>query len=405
MSESAASALSFARLSELFADRIWRNGVLIVVCMVSVLLLSSQSAASYGTYLLAIAMLATVGAWKDVFEVRYLWLIGGLLLYLSLTSLWSEPFEWRELVSVLVRALLVFLFVVAVAECQLRGQVQRWLSRALALVGFVAVTAAIAVFYLTDPADGRLNGLGQLDTHVIAALVWAVLLVFAIQLLMTDRVVLWRVIGGVSAAAYVFAIALSDSRTAWVASIIGIVVFITSSRSLDVGRFVGFVSAVGAVLALAIVAATTVPAISDFLFPRGSSFRPEIWSAAWERISQDGVWFGLGILTPDDFVVDGFTMPHAHSMYLSLAYQGGVVALGLFVAVALSAFATFSRFYDDRDAKLGMSLLAIAMSAYCLDGHELIDKVGDTWFLFWLPVGLALGLAWHNLASRVADLQ
>jgi len=38
----------------------------------------------------------------------------------------------------------------------------------------------------------------------------------------------------------------------------------------------------------------------------------------------------------------------------------------------------------------------MALPAYLLDGHELLDKISDTWFLIWLPVALALSLRWHS---------
>ncbi|MCH8142128.1 MAG: hypothetical protein IH908_11095, partial [Proteobacteria bacterium] len=122
-------------IAAFFRDRMQINALLIVLCFVSVLLLRTQSGASYATYLLAIAMLVTINQWNDVFSVRLMWGTVVLLLYLALTSFWSNPFVGREAFSIFSRAFLVFFFVVAFAECQLRGQLQRWLGRAMAVVG------------------------------------------------------------------------------------------------------------------------------------------------------------------------------------------------------------------------------------------------------------------------------
>jgi len=59
--------------------------------------------------------------------------------------------------------------------------------------------------------------------------------------------------------------------------------------------------------------------------------------------------------------------------------------------------------YDRRSARLALGLLAVALTSYLLDGHELIDKVGETWFLFWLPVGIALGLAWNRARLNMTE--
>ena len=146
-------------MAQFFGDRIRVVGWLIVVCFASVLALASQSAASLSTYVLALVMLASFASWRDVFAVRFLWLVCALVAYLTLTAFWSEPFDARGLFSTVVRALLITTCVVAFAECQWRGEVQRWLGRALAVVGSVAVFAAIVVFFVTNPEDGRLNGL------------------------------------------------------------------------------------------------------------------------------------------------------------------------------------------------------------------------------------------------------
>ena len=390
---------------EFLSDRIWRNGALIVLCLVSVLMLSSQSAASFSTYFLALAMLAGFRFWKDVFFSYWAWLVIGLLSYLSFSSLWSEPFDAGEFRSIALRALLVFMFVVALAECQLRGQVQRWLAQALAVVGLIAVSAAIAVYLVESPADNRLNGLGQLDTHVVAALVWSVLLIFALHLLRNGDAPVWRVIGVVSAVLYVVAIYLSDSRTAWVAGMLGAGTFIAAHAIASRRVFIGFILSVGAVLAVGAVVVANVPSAPDWLLPRGSSFRPEIWAAAIDRISPDHWLFGLGILTSDDFLIGSQLFAHPHNMYLSMLHQGGFAALLLFIALLGGSVLWFIRNYDHNDAKIGLSVLAVTIPAYLLDGHELIDKVGDTWFLVWLPVGFMLGFAWRGeMVRRREDL-
>jgi len=90
----------------------------------------------------------------------------------------------------------------------------------------------------------------------------------------------------------------------------------------------------------------------------------------------------------------GILMPHAHNIYLALVHQGGLVALLLYISVLTSAVVAMFRNYDLADARLGVSILILAMFSHLLDGHELIDKVGDTWLLVWMPVGLALGMSW-----------
>ncbi len=383
-----------AWLKDFLGDRIQINSVLIVLCFASVLALSSQSAASYSSYILALSMIASFRRWNDVFRLRLFWLMLILLAYLSLSVFWSQPFSWRSVLGIFSRSLLVLTFVVALAECQLRGDVQRWLGRVLAIVGTGSAVAAIVFYLLEPPVGGRLSGLGQLDNPVVVGLVLGAVLVMLGHMLMTDDDLRWRWIACIGSISVCYAIYLSGSRNATVSSILGVMVVIFSTRIRDPQRFA---AAAVTLLTVAgsIFAALAVSEVGgEVLFPRGDSFRLDIWARVFERVMAEGPIFGLGISTPDMVPVGERTFSHPHNMYLAVLFQGGIVASFLFVALVIGCTASLFSAYNTKSAKLGLGLLTMAMSSYFLDGHELIDKVGETWFLFWLPVGIALGLTW-----------
>ena len=388
--EQAASNLKPGR-----GDRIQWMSALIVLCFLSVLLLRSQSAASYPTYALSLFMLATFPKWRDVFRLQLVRLVGALLVWLCFSVLWSDPFEWRAAISVWTRSLLVFFFVVAMAECQLRGQLQRWMGVALTVAGAGVVLVAVVNFYVTDPPDGRLNGLGQLDTHVVAALVYGVILLFVLR-----TATMFESLGIKAAALLVafiigYAIFLSDSRNAWVSVALGVIAYGLAYRAADWRQFLVTLVGMGIVMGIVVIALAFGDSTAQIVLPRGSSFRPEIWGETLRLIlEEDALLIGRGILTSDDVMAGGILMPHAHNIYLALVHQGGLVALLLYIAVLTSAVLAMFRNFDLADARLGVSILILALFSHLLDGHELIDKVGDTWFLVWMPVGLALGMTW-----------
>ncbi len=386
------------RLQASLADPIQVNSILIVVCFAAILGLSSQSAASYPSYLLALSMLFTVRRWNDVFPVPVLWFLVALLGWLCLSSFWSEPFSARDAFGILGRALLVLLFVVAVAECELRGLVQQWLGRALAIVGALSAGAAIVVYVRDIPHDGRLSGLGQLDNPVVAGLVFGAVCILLLEVLFSDPSRRWKVVAAVCGVFVLLAVALSGSRNAWVSTAVGGLVLTGSRLIRDPRRFIAATATLSFVAMLSLLALFLTEQGADLLFPRADSFRVAIWSQIVERI-QEHPWLGLGILTPDGVEVGHRSFSHPHNMYLAVAFQGGLVALVLFLFLISSATVVLLRSYEQRSAKLALGLLAMALSAYLLDGHELIDKVGETWFLFWLPVALALGLAWRDTLS------
>ena len=359
-------------------------------------MLSSQSAASYSSYILAISMMLRARDWSDVLSIRAFWLIAGTLCYLVASAFWSDPWTTRDATSVVTRALLVLFFVASVAECQLRQQMQRWLGKAMAIAGMVAVSAALFSHVAMPPLDGRLNGLGQLDTHVIAALVYGVVLLLSLHVVLTESSRRWQLLALTSSVFIVFAIYLSDSRNAWVSVGIGCMVLFLAHRVDDRNSFLAALSAVVLVFTVALATLLLDSQSRDAILPRGLSFRPEIWAAVIGRIAEDGLWFGRGIITEDAVFIAGIEFQHAHSMYLSVMHQGGLIGLSLFLAMTLWAARVLFRNYEFATAKLALSILALSSSAYLLDGHELIDKVGSTWFMYWFPIAIALGYAWSR---------
>lgn len=374
-------------------DRIAAESWILICCVASVLLLSSQSGASLLTYVLALLVLASPARWADVGGSRLFWLIAITLFYFALSALWSEPFSWRDVMSVWVRALLIFCFVVAFAEVQLRGIISLWLRRGVAAVGLVAMVAAIAVYLWTNPSDGRLNGLGQLDTHVVAALVFGVVMIFALQVCLRDSMP-WKIVGGIALLAGAAAVIASDSRNAWVSVSVGLSVLALAESTSDRQRFVASLAAVALLLGVAVIALIMDAESRALVMPRGTSFRPEIWSEAIARLSEGNYWLGLGAYTSDDFFIQGIVFHHPHSLYLASLYQGGLIGLVLFLMLIGSTLSVLFDHYDQPDAKLGLAVLGIALPAFMLDGYELLDKIGSTWLLFWLPVAIALGLSW-----------
>ena len=375
-------------------DRIAVNSALLVASFMAVLLLSSQTAASLVFYILCLAMLVSLRAWWDVVHCPMVWPIALLLSYLVLTSFWSEGFTVREFFSQLTRGLMTFVFVVAVAECQLRGVMQRWLFTGLAWAGGGVALLCIGIFLAYPPADGRLNGLGQLDTQVVAGLVFG----FAALAVLHDLLRgagSSRWLSGLLLLTLATAVVLTGSRSAVVSLLIGAAALITAHWVTRPTLFV--VIMVG--LALVIAAGLGLLLLSDegrgWVLPRGDSFRLYIWGEIWQRLAGSPVW-GLGILTPDDVFMGELQFHHAHNLYLSVAYQGGMIGVALLLWLLVRTFRELLRSFSSPDAKFALSVLLMALPAYALDGHELVDKIGDTWFLVWLPVAIALGMRWHS---------
>ena len=390
-------------MSALLRDRVQLNAVLIVLIFLGVLLLSSQSAASYPAYLLGLAMLLGIRAWRDVFQQPYVWVLLGLVVYLILSTLWSTPFEMRAVATFSVRGLLLFLFVIAVAECQSVGPLRNWLGRALPLAASLAAIAAMVVFVASGEYQKgeQLKGLGQLDNSIIAALIFGAALIFVVDLMIAERSVLWKMIGGMCACLLAAAIYYCGSRNAWFSVSAGGGVYLLSHYFGDRRRFITGVASLGTI-ALALIGALVMNETTRaLLLPRGDSYRPDIWASALDQVMAGNLWFGLGIGTSDQISAAGLLFDHPHSLYLSVLFQGGMIGFSLFIALICWTIKGLLDHFEAEAAKLAMGLFVVALTGYVLDGHELIDKASDTWLIFWLPVGICLGLKLYRPGSSL----
>lgn len=383
-------------------DRIQLSSFLIVLTFASVFLLSSQSASSYSTYLLAIVMLGFVSQWRDIFLLRGAMILMVLVVYLVTSGLWSEPFDWSDFFSTLVRGLLVFLFVAALAESEQRGLVQRWLASALALVGTIVAGAALIDFFVNPPpVVNRLNGFGQLDNHNVAALMFSVVFIMQLKVLTSKNVgVVIRLFSLIGCGVLLATIYFSDSRNAWGSVALGSCVYLMAMFIRDKGRFLATLAA-GLVISIALILVfISNPNTRDNLIPRGDSYRIEIWEISLQRLAESNPVFGLGINTPDDVQVkDTRIFNHPHSMYISTLVQGGIIGFVLLLLLVAEVLSRAYLSYEDPSVKLAFGLIAVGLGSFLFDGHELVDKVGESWFLFWLPVGLLLGVEWRRTYS------
>ena len=391
-------ALAARQAARLLVDyRVPICATLMIVALASTFALGSQSASSFATYVLALHVFLGAARWRGLFLDWGVLGVVVLLVYIPLTSLWSTPWDGRGAFSQSTRALLVFAFVVSFAECMQVDWFRRRATLAIAVVAALAAVAALWVFLAEPPLDERLNGLGQIDTHVKAGMVYAMAALCGVAWLhgawgSARPLVAWAVVAAI--VVLVTAVGLTGSRTAMACGAFALVCLLLSHRVAQPGGFLGVAAGLAVGFAIVLLALYfAVPGGENFVLPRGNSFRPGIWTQFIGRIAADGPWFGLGVLTDDTTtaLVPEVAM-HPHSLYVAVMHQGGAVGLALMLVVIATTLRTLLQHYPRADAKLGLAVWALALPAYLLDGHELVDKIGWTWLLFWLPVAIGIAL-------------
>ncbi|MHA6493810.1 O-antigen ligase family protein [Pseudomonas borbori] len=282
----------------------------------------------------------------------------------------------------------------------------------LASVALAALFAWLTLYYqfgvLDKPLEynivrisGRLSELGwrgmaDLKHPVIAGLYYGVFVVLLTYLFVGLKVEVWQTallaLGMLGLLAYVL---LTFSRGAWFSTAVGALVLLllfpsTRSRSL-----------IGTGCLLILVAAYLFWPEVQYELKRGVSNRDLIWANWAERFPT--FWLaGAGAGADFQFAFPRphyFSVIHAHSLYLQLWYEYGVVGIVLFVLLLLSLLQKGWQCRAQPLARLGIALLVYAMVAMVSDVYAIFHRPSPYWVLFWFPVGILLGVQSDSMRS------
>jgi len=333
--------------------------------------------------------------WRQVSAVLLLLLMGWVLFYAGVHPGSDKDF-WRWLKLVL---LLIF-YVAAVASLARH----EGFLRVVLVVSFVvaAIFAWLTLYYQFIVIDHPLSyeefrwvrlwqlgwrGFGDLKHPITAGLYYSIFTIIATWLLLRPDMGLWcSLFLMVAIAGLVFYVLLTFSRGSWFSLGAGglVLLLITNSRKSYALLGVGVV-----LLCLA----------AYFFWPElqneqkvGVNGRDLIWGSWLVRLPE--FWLmGRGAGADFEFTFPtGQSFVHAHSLYLQLWYEYGVIGIGLFVALLLSLLFKAWQCRAQPLAQLAMGLLVLAMVAMISDVYAIFHRPSPYWALFWFPVGILLGL-------------
>lgn len=332
-------------------------------------------------YYLAILPLALVTARLD--DYRALWqnrtLRAALVFtgYLCITVLWSGllPREagGEALTDALSVLALLLLTVAASRRVELTERLALW------LVGLTTIHALVTLmtWYSAHGLDERMLGLGRLDHPIQLAAVQAASGALAGVWFMSDRSApsRWLAVTAVVCAISIIATASRGPLLAFGGVILGGALLLRNGRAIGLSVALGMTG---------IVAVVLEPSLLDGLTARGTSFRPEIWSAAWDRIDDDWL-LGHGLGSPATLVISGVEFRHFHSIVLMAWYYGGVIAVLLLLFMIGAAL---QRGLQNPVAWPWLGAFTAGFLCQLPDGGPPLTNPHPAWLYLWLPLAM-----------------
>ncbi|MDA7088498.1 O-antigen ligase family protein [Pseudomonas sp. SA3-5] len=343
-----------------------------------------------------------VDTWRQTPGLILLCLLAWVLLTGSVNAGSSHgPAYWLKIDA------LILLYVFAVASLARHERAFTWLL--VAVVVTAAVFAWLTLYYqfgvlekLPEYRAVRLQelgwrGLADLDNAIIAGLYYGVFAVLLTYLYVGLKVRGWQagllVAGMLGLLAYVL---FTFSRGAWLSTAAGCLVMLLLFPNIKSRTLIG--------LGCALVF------VSIYLFwPElqheqkiGVNGRLPIWANWAERLPE--FWL-MGAGAGADLVFQlpnsGASYKHAHSLYLQLWYQYGIVGISLFALLLLSLLWKGWACRAQPLARVGLALLVFAMVAMVSDVYAIFHRLSPYWVLVWFPVGILLGVR-HPQAKQTA---
>lgn len=366
--------------------------------LASVFLLPSEA-----DFLLALALYYYWYTERDVLHDKRgalsdpLFLLAALLAaLLGISGLWStgESLPDHGQIWARIIAIIGFMLIASHAFATQSG-FSTYLRHIIILAALVSTILCILIFIFGPPAgNNRIHGLFRLFNPGRAGHQYAATLPF-LAVSFTLGHGRWRALAGVAMVMTAIVIALTGTRAAWIGSAVGMLAFGLATLQVSRAQFLSLLALGGAVVGGLFFYASVNPdsTLHEILLPRGDSYRFAIWQTHIERLLAGPWLIGGGALTeqPYLFIID-MELRGAHNLYISTAEQIGIVGLLLFVTlIAWTGWRLLGQM-ERASGRLGLSLLVTGCVLSIFNGDRLIDKLGLVWFVFWLPVAIAVAL-------------
>ena len=327
---------------------------------------------------------AVLVIWRELSDFYRNNALAGLLLlyttYMMSTLLWTADFAPAAALEALGYSLCVLSFCYVSGYLWIRhaDRMDRLAHRATWLAAAAAVVSIVA-WYISNPfPTSRLEPLGVMHHQNKAASAYGIFLVLCLHYVFSDRGRNNKLVYSSLALALLSLVVFTQSRTAMTSVCVALLILV-GYRGLAI-------AAIGVAASWALMAANPqiwVNRVVDY------SFRPGIW----ERVITDMQgywWFGHGYLIDPRVPAYDQLFNHAHNGYLATLRDGGLVGMGLLMAILAIAAHWAWRLYQQRGERIYLALLLYGMTCIAMDYDRLLVHPKELWLFFWLPVALIM---------------
>jgi putative inorganic carbon (HCO3(-)) transporter len=333
--------------------------------------------------------------WRQPCAMALLALLGWVVLRGSFGDAEQPSGYWLKV------ALLILLYVFAISHLVSQRVIQTPLALAVLFgIVFAWLTLVVQFVVLDKPLayevlrqhGNRLqelgwNGYADFSHPIPAGLYHGIFAVLLLSVLVERKLKAWAwlpvLVGLAGLLTYVL---LTFSRGAWFATLAASLTLLVLSPY----RRARVLLVIGALALLLMLVVFWARVEHEWFL--GTSQRGLIWLNWLEHLPE---FWALGNGAGTNLVYRypwGDVVYHAHSLYLQLWFEYGVIGFALFVLLLCTALLKAWRLRVDPAARVALATLVFALMAMVSDIPAVFTRPNAYWVVLWLPVGLIIGL-------------
>lgn len=336
-------------------------------------------------FLLSIDLLVTV-------KRHPLWLlIVSYLIWMLITSFWSENFSWLDFFKTLRLVLYILAFILITVHLMIaRPELLRKIAVVVCICAGVAALISIPLWYLEHPfPDSRLVGIGPRENTNTSSYLYGFHALLSLSFGLRERTtVLKRLLYGNTVILLIF-VFLTQSNTGILATTLGMALLLVAGRfNTRVVKLLGTL-----VLAYSLFFLASSTGLTDKPIDSGFADRIKIWQTVLDYV-QEAPLAGHGYqkpprLNPDNNLEHPY---YTHNTLLGTLRDGGIIG-GIFYIVIL-LYAMRSSILASRETGSPLYLACLIFGIICMltDTDEVITRPRELWLILWLPLAILIGL-------------
>ncbi|MCE1115406.1 MULTISPECIES: O-antigen ligase family protein [Pseudomonas] len=314
-----------------------------------------------------------------------LWLaLLGLLAWCAVTLAWSTAADGSREVK---RLLYILLFLMAFPLLAQAGIERVWRLMMLGggLLALAALISAVRFYGVQhEPLVERIEGIGEISHPILGGYVVAAAALWLLYSNPRQRGL--QLAWALALACLGAFVVLSQSRGAALALVATVILAPLWHRTRSSSLFA---------LMAALATAAAVYLMYELIAQRGSSYRPEIFQASLQMISEHPLG-GLGMGAFYRVQAAGLEFDHTHNMFTHVAVELGLPGMLLWTAVWLITLGEIVRARATLFGKVLFGFWVFSTLAMQFDAASLTGTPRAEWFISWLPVALVMLLPWAH---------